>query len=179
MSYRCSPNVKAQIGKHNVKVLNEEKQDTPIRCNCLDPSECPLPGKCTVDNVVYRATVTSTEGVEQYVGLTFNKFKDRFRAHEQDMENPDRRTKTTLAGHVWRLKDKGENPTIRWEIVCRAAPYSPITRTCNLCISEKWNIIFKPELASLNRRQELFNHCRHKERLLLIKKERKKRQRGT
>ena len=33
--------------------------------------------------------------------------------HEQDMENPDRRTNTTLARHVWRLKDKGENPTIR------------------------------------------------------------------
>ena len=57
---------------------------------------------------MYRATVTSTKGVEQYVGLTFNKFKDRFRAHEQDMENSERRTKTILAGHVWRPKDKGE-----------------------------------------------------------------------
>ena len=68
----------------------------------------------------------STEGVQQYDGLTFNKFKDRFRAHKQDMGNSERRTKTTLAGHVWRLKDKVEDPSIRWEIVFRAAPFSPI-----------------------------------------------------
>ena len=28
--------------------------------------------------------------------------------------------------------------------------------------------MYKPENATLNRRQELFNHCRHKERLLII-----------
>ena len=87
-----------------------------------------------------------------------------------DFGKPDGRTKTTLAGHIWRLKDNAEELEIDWEIVCRAAPFSTITGVCNLCTSEKWQIIFKPKTATLNRRQELFNHCRHKEKLLLVKK---------
>ena len=123
--------------------------------------------------------MTSAGAVEKYVGLTANRFKDRYGGHKQDFGKPAGRTKTTLAGHIWTLKDQNEEPEIEWEVVCRAAPYSPITGVCNLCTSEKWQIIFKPESATLNRRQELFNHCRHKEKLLLVKKIRRLRQNGT
>ena len=166
LSYRCLPNMKKEISRHNSKVLNGERNDHPPRCNCQDPSQCPLPGKCTITNLVYRASVTSTGAVEKYVGLTANTFKARYGGHKQDFGKTEGRTKTTLAGHIWTLKDQNEEPDIDWEVVCRAAPYSPITGVCNLCTSEKWHIIFKPETATLNRRQELFNQCRHKERLL-------------
>ena len=106
-------------------------------------------------------------------------FKKRYRGHKQDFGNQAGRTKTTLAGHMWRLRDNQEDPDISWEVVCHAAPFSPITGVCNLCTSEKWQIIFKPESATLNRRQELFNHCRHKEKLLLVKKVRRLRLNGT
>ena len=98
--------------------------------------------------------------------------KKRYSAHKQNFENPEQRTKTTLAGHIWKLKDKNITPEVSWEVVCRAAPFSPVTGVCNLCTSEKWNIIFKSDSATLNKRQELFNHCRHKESLLLVKKQR-------
>jgi hypothetical protein len=62
--------------------------------------------------------------------------------------------------------------------VCRAAPFSSTTGVCNLCTSEEWHIIFKSENATLNRRQELFNHCRHKERLLIVDS-RRLRKRGS
>ena len=96
------------------------------------------------------------------------KFKDRFSKHKSDMEHQKNRTNTTLAGHVWDLKDKNLDYQIKWEIVCRAAPFSPISKKCNLCLAEKWNIIYKSESATLNKRQEIFNHCRHKESLLLV-----------
>ena len=179
LSYRCLPNLKKEISRHNSKMLSVEKNDPPPRCNCQDPSKCPLPTKCTVKNIVYRATVTSTGAVEKYVGLTANTFKDRYGGHKQDFGNQAGRTKTTLAGHMWRLRDNQEDPDINWEVVCHAAPFSPITGVCNLCTSEKWQIIFKPESATLNRRQELFNHCRHKEKLLLVKKVRRLRLNGT
>ena len=79
-------------------------------------------------------------------------------------------TKTTLAKHVWILKDRNEDYQIKWEIVCRAAPFSPISKKCNLCLAEKWHIVFKSESATLNKRQEIFNHCRHKESPLLVPK---------
>ena len=166
-------NLKAQIAKHNFKLLNQDKIDTPPRCNCQDPTKCPLPSKCTVNNLVYQAIITDNTTVEKYVGLTANTFKERYGGHKQDFKKSELRTSTTLAGHVWKLKDQGKDPQIDWKVVCRASPFSPITGICNLCTSEKWHIIHKPETATLNRRQELFNHCRHKEKLLIVKKIRK------
>ena len=179
LSYRCLPNLKSEISKHNFKILNQDKNDPPPRCNCQDPTTCPLPGKCTVKNLVYRATVTNNNATEKYVGLTANTFKERFGGHKQDFKNSDKRTSSTLAGHIWMLKDRQMNYTIDWEVVCRASPFSSITGTCNLCNSEKWQIIYKSGTATLNRRQELFNHCRHKEKQLLVKRIRRLRTNGS
>jgi hypothetical protein len=180
LSYRCLPNLKTQIAKHNFKILNQEKHDPPPTCNCQDKPKCPLPGKCTMKSLVYRATVaaTGTSTEKKYVGLTANTFKQRYGGHKQDFSKPGNRTKSTLAGHIWNLQDKNEEPKVNWEVVCRAAPFSSTTGVCNLCTSEKWHIIFKSENATLNRRQELFNHCRHKERLLIVDS-RRLRKRGS
>ena len=117
--------------------------------------------------------MTSNGAVEKDVGLTANTFKDRYCGHKQDLGKPAGRTKTTQAGHIWRLRENSEEPDIDWEIVCHTAPFSPITGVCNLCTSEKWQILFKPKTATLNRRQDLFNHGRHKEKLLVVKKVRR------
>ena len=179
LSYRCLPNFKTLIAKHNFKILNQTKNDPPPRCNCQDPTKCPLPGKCTTASLVYRATVSSGNNpVEKYVGLTANTFKERYGGHKADLVKPEGRTKTTLAGHLWKLKDEQTDYNIEWEVVCRAAPFSPVTGVCNLCTSEKWNIIFNPENATLNKRQELFSHCRHKEKMLIVKKIRRLRSNG-
>ena len=132
------PNFKAAISKHNFTILNQETTPQPPKCNCRKSEECPLPGRCTTENVVYRATVTANSSVEKYVGLTAMKFKDRFSKHKSDIEQQKNRTNTTLAGHMWDLKDKNLNYQIKWEIVCRAAPFSPISKKCNQCLAEKY-----------------------------------------
>ena len=141
--------------------------------------QLPGPHQCTVNKLVYQANVTNNNTVEKYVGLTANTFKERYGGHKGDFRDPELRTSTRLAGHVWKLKDRGQDYSIDWKVICRASPFSPITGICNLCTSEKWQIIYKPETATLNHRQELFNHCRHKEKLLIVKKTRKKRQNGS
>ena len=107
LSYRCLPNLKTQIAKHNFKILNQEKIDPPPTCNCQDKPKCPLPGKCTIQSLVYRATVaaTGTSSEEKYVGLTANTFKQRFGGHKQNFSKSDDRTKSTLAGHIWNLNE--------------------------------------------------------------------------
>ena len=172
--------MKAQISKHNFKILNKNKKEDPPRCNCNDPSTCPLPGKCTIPSVVYRATVKDDLGNDKkYVGITAGPFKKRYDGHKGDFRHPEKRTSSTLAGHIWKLKDSNKTFQVTWEVVCKAYPFSPITGRCNLCTTEKWHIIYNPENATLNRRQELFNHCRHKEKLLLIKKLRRLRPNGS
>ena len=66
------------------------------------------------------------------------------------------------------LKDEGLEPKIKWQFLTRATTYKPSTKTCRLCISEKFHIMHsKQDLASLNKRTEFFSSCLHKEKLLL------------
>ena len=70
-----------------------------------------------------------------YVGLTGTTFKARWSNHKTGFEHKSHRTDTTLAKHVWEFKDKnaGVEPEITWKFIGRAAPFSPISRVCNLC----------------------------------------------
>ena len=40
-------------------------------------------------------------------------------------------------------------------------------KRCNLCLVEKYFIILKPDLSSLNKRNELLSSCRHRRKYLL------------
>ena len=74
---------------------------------------------------------------------------------------------TTLSNHVWDLKREGTPFTISWSILARGDGYNPSTKSCRLCLLEKWHISFKPEGATLNKRLEVFSNCRHKASLVL------------
>ena len=171
LSYRCLPNVKAHIAKHNAKILNQANQDiAPENCNCNDPSVCPLPEKCTAKNVVYQATIkTDGNHIEKYVGLTAPSFKTRYLNHNSDLRYESRRNSTTMSIHIWNLMEQNKPYQIKYKMLGRATPFSPISGVCNLCTSEKHFIVFKPETNTLNKRKEIFAHCRHKESQLLIK----------
>ena len=92
------------ISQHNSKVLRPAPP--PARSRCIkDKANCPLPGKCSTDKLVYRATVETALRTETYVGLTADQFKDRLSTHKGDFKDPGRRTKTELASYIWKLTD--------------------------------------------------------------------------
>ena len=179
MSYRCMPNMKREISKHNNKILNGDNGAAAVQqtfgCSCQGtpkkPETCPiLPGiGCLIDNVIYRATVTRTDTnqVETYTGSTAQTMKGRYRNHTYDMRHPEANG-TCLSKYVHKLKRMNAPYTIKWDIVKRAAPYNPITNICRLCVQEKHHILFHPEDATLNQRSEFFTICRHKEKHLLV-----------
>ena len=47
-------------------------------------------------------------------------------------------------------------------------PYNPAFNRCNLCLWEKYLIFCRPDLSTLNKRNELINSCRHANKSLLI-----------
>ena len=169
ISYRCLPNLGNIIAKHNAKLLKEpaELQPQDSNCNCNNKDECPLDGQCQTDKVIYQSTIKTVEKTENYVGLTANTFKKRWDGHKSNFRHEDQAGKTTLSGYIWKLKKAKVNYEINWRIICRASPFSPATGLCALCTTEKFYIIFRPEMGSLNVRNELGAHCRHKERMLL------------
>ena len=72
-----------------------------------------------------------------------------------------------MSRKIWELKDDGYEYDISWKIMEREQPFSPVTGVCALCTTEKWYILFKPELATINKRDKINNHGFHKVPVLL------------
>jgi hypothetical protein len=170
VSYRTTSNLKKIISSHNVKVLRKNENTAEKRlCNCHDKTKCPLQGKCLVDNLVYQATVKSDNSEESYVGLASTTFKLRLGNHKKSFNHATYRTDSSLSSHIWDIKDNGGEYELEWKLIGRAQPFSPVTGVCNLCTLEKYHILFTPELATINKKEEINNHCLHKAQMLLDK----------
>ena len=88
-------------------------------------------------------------------GSSFYKHKDSLQ-----VKNPQ--NSTTLSTHFWNKTENGENPKVSWTIIESNIPtFNPVTKSCKLCLREKFNIVLNPHLATLNSRNEIFAHCRH------------------
>ena len=171
ISYSCMSNLKAKINQHNSKILKHSNEPNNNHgCNCngrMGP--CPLQGKCLTPSVVYKAEVVDQDSkVESYTGLTSRTFKERFYEHRGSMNNVDSDHSTTLSSHIWRLKNSNKSFNIKWNIVAKAKEFNPKTKKCNLCLKEKFCIMFQPNGATLNSRSEVFSTCRHRLKKLLI-----------
>lgn len=167
ISYSCMPNLKQNIDGHNKSTL--QKIVPSKTCNCRKAADCPLAGNCLKQSVVYQATVATEDNRpdQTYVGLTENSFKTRFTNHKASFNHPSKKLNTELSKHIWQLKDAKINFQITWKILKQAAPYNPASNRCNLCLYEKYFIICRPDLASLNKRNELITSCRHANKFLL------------
>ena len=186
-------NMNQIISSHNAKVQAEHSEtleDTiePC-CNCQKSKkgECPLPGQChtdqygRVESVIYRAEITreDTGATEHYTGLTGGPFKARWYGHMNDIRNYDPDDGSfgkRMSRYVGDLNSRKIPNTITWSIVSRASTYNPVTKSCRLCLLEKFLIMFESSTATLNVKSEFFSSCLHKRKLLL--KNHKKRKPG-
>ena len=48
--------------------------------------------------------------------------------------------KTKLSTKIWRKKNSGHHPKVKYEIVKKCVPYNPQTKDCLLCLNEKLQI---------------------------------------
>ena len=106
--------------------------------------------------------------VETYTGVTGNTFKQRLGGHRSDIKLRKNRHKSTLADHIWTLKDEGKDYNLEWNLVERAPAFNPTTRKCRVCLKEKKQILYNRNGSSLNKRNEIFNTCRHRKQKLLM-----------
>ena len=127
-----------------------------------------MPGECNTNGVVYQATVTTNNGeTETYIGLAKN-FKKRYSKHKATLLVKPTDGKTCLSTHFWKENDLGNNPVVSWKYMETNIPtFNPVTGQCKLCLREKFYIVLRPRLATLNSRQEIFSQCRHMESELL------------
>ena len=170
ISYRTMPNMMTQVSRHNARLRRGSEPEEVKPCPHTRTVPCPMPGsgECNKDNVIYQATVTSGDKIETYVGCTKN-FADRYYKHRTDMINPKYKTGTTLSMYVWKLKEEKKAFSIKWKIIDRASPYNPISKVCRLHAKESYYILYRRDMASLNKKSEIFHNCVHKYSGLLMK----------
>ena len=121
--------------------------------------KCPTPGsKLSIKILPYASP-------PPHLGLCDTSFKLRYRNHTCSFRNERYGNSTELRKYVWSLKDKKVDYQIRWRIVRHARSYSNVTKKCNLCLWEKYYIICRPNMATLN--NELVSSCRHAKKFLL------------
>ena len=170
LRYSCMLNMKSIISSHKKALLSDyhrsQTQTDEKECNCRKKDQCPLDEKCLTQNVVYQATVSTQSSSETYVGLATN-FKERYRNHTASFRHQSKRNETELSKHIWALKDNNKPFDIKWRIIKQCRPYSNVNNKCNLCLFEKFIIICRKNLCSLNKRNKLASSCPHRNRYLL------------
>ena len=165
LSYSCMPNVAQIIKGHNAKLLRNEPQQS--ECNCNNQDNCPLDGQCRIKCIVYKATVTSTDGEKIYFGTSDPEFKKRERNHRKAFRNRQYENDSELSKYIWKIKDDNLNYTVKWDIEKRCSPYRSGSRKCDLCAKEKVCIARCNHPGLLNKRSELISKCRHRNKFSL------------
>ena len=90
---------------------------------------------------------------KKYIGLSKNKFRERYNHHKWSFSiednNPfnsagrkDKAQNTTLSSHIWKLKKKRLEFDMKWRIINQAPAYSKESGSCQLCLEEKYQIMF-------------------------------------
>ena len=169
VSYSTMPNVLNIIKAHNRQILRTENKIDARECNCRQKDLCPLQGKCLEKEVIYRGEVTSSSNnlTTNYIGLTEYTFKDRLYKHRNSFKYRNKVNCTELSKHIWNLKDnEAEDIEIKWSILDKARTFSNGSKRCDLCLTEKYHIIYQ-DFNTLNKRNELLSNCRHQCKFLL------------
>ena len=168
ISYCNSKNMKSKVDKHNRKVLESQVEDNSPSCNCRDKASCPLLGNCLAKSIVYSAEVeVPNKSKMYYYGLTEKTFKERYGKHKSSLKHEKYRTDTELSKYVWKLRDEGIEPIIKWSIKSKAFTYQGGATHCDLCLTEKTIIALASTKTTLNSRNEIFGKCRHQRKFTL------------
>ena len=153
----------------NKKLINTSIKNN-LPCNCRKKHECPLDGKCGAENIVCKC-VGLVDGYTNkvYLGTTEGDLKQCFYNHRMSFDIKCHSTETTLFKYVWEIKRKFKiMPSLKWSIIRFEPAYSNISKKCQLCLKEKFEIFSYANLNELlNKSSELISKCCHVNKFLL------------
>ena len=161
------PNMENIIKQSNARAMEEPVVNRDGQCNCDNPDECPLDGKCLTSCIVYTAKVNAENTEYIYHGSTEGEFKSRYNGHTTSFRLRSHEKESQLSKFIWSLKDKGVAYSIKWSVAAHAHPYKCGTRRCDVCLSEKTIIARERHPCMLNKRSEIVSKCRHRNKFKL------------
>ena len=142
IGYRCMDNITNIISSHNKKIINSGNEANGKACNCRNKSNCPLDNKCLNNKIVYKVEIETNDVISEsstkvYFGISETKFKFRYSNHAMSFRNRTPENDSELSKYIWSLKDENKDFDIKWSILKKSSAYSIVSKSCNLCLSEK------------------------------------------
>ena len=122
-------------------------------------------GACLKESLNYYATISCNDKnykPKLYKESWDTSFKKRYSNHKKSFNIPLYKHDTKLSTEYWNLKMKQLNPQISSKIKGIYKSYSPTSKRCNLCLTEKLQILDDPDKHLLNKRSQTIPQCRHK-----------------
>ena len=101
-------------------------------------------------------------------GVSETAFKLRYANHKKTFNNIKYQTDTELSNEYWKIMSAGKSLDISWEILGTHKSYNQSSKRCFLCLNEKLAIALHGDgLNMLNKRSEVINKCRHRNKYIL------------
>ena len=106
------------------------------------------------------ATVTTDTESFNYIGMSEPPLRYRVASHYYSFKTSN--NKTVLSEKIKYIKSQNKNFDLRFRIIENKKSYVPETKRCELCIAEKFQIIYSNMENILNKKSEIISKCRHK-----------------
>ena len=150
--------MKTIINSHNHKITNFKTTTKDRTCNCEDKAKCPLSRNCLVNNIIYKAVLTSTNPNYKekiYFCTAETTLKLRYSNHQRSFLKY--KTDKELSIKVWKMKKSGQTP------------YNTNSKRCYLCLNEKLEIATYRGNNLPNKKTELMSKYWHQNKYTLSK----------
>ena len=170
ISYSCLPNIKSIINAHNRKILYPSPTIGRRTCHCINIPQCPQQQKYLSDNILYQGNINpigESSETKVYYGICETTFKLRYANHKKSFNHRSRKSDTELSNKIWKTKSNKHSVNTTREILGRHQTYNTSSERCSLCLNEKLKIALHRNNNMRNKRTEILNKSRQKNKYAL------------
>lgn len=93
---------------NTVEINYKTSMQTKPTCNCRAKNECLLKGNCLQNNILYQATLKSTDNEEKYAHEYLKDPGNRNQSHKTYLTTSKYANSTMHSKHIWIIKTKNK-----------------------------------------------------------------------
>ena len=127
--------------------------------------------KCLSNNILCQANITPTgenSKTKVYYGICETAFKLRYANHKKSFNHRNCKSDIELSNEFWKIKDNKRSADITSVILGRHQAHNTSSKRCLLFLNEKLKTALHRNINMLNKRTDILNKCRHKNKYALI-----------
>ena len=168
LSYCCLPNIGNKILGNTARKYSGDVNAYPVN-DCVGHRRgqtCPeITGICNRPNNIYNAKVNTNTTEYNYIGMSAPPLRLRVATHKHSFNTSN--NQTVLSEKVKEIQNQNIEYNVTFKLLENRSSYKPESKRCELCIAEKFHIIYSNLENILNKKNEIISKCRHRSKFKL------------